>query len=536
MASFAMVAVAAVVPAFAGFRLALFVLTPVGLRRALYFPVPLRCHVVADVDSTRTVGPSVSDWTTTVRRRLGPPRRRQVQQRFPRIAAEVPESFEPSRRFWDDEDPDPYVVANKHKMGRTHTPRPGNSSASNVDNGSDSNDDLLVLEPQAIFEELLWEHQGLNEEFSTLKLEHSQCQATLPDAPAEDLAAQIAALKAARDELATQHQRELQAQREETAKLKDQLIQAGSEHARALKEAISAGNAQVEETLKQLVETEGQLRREMEGEQKQLQDEREHLESIQGYLTGLEDMIKDTDAKAFKLFPNSQQCAETVVAKGRVDDVVGADLPWTAKDYLTALLSRISHMRAVDRTLGLLPDAAIAVLKGLWPGEHVPEHIQVIVERLLQETSRCLSEWRHSSARAGADIALLFVCSWYEGLDLDALHSMHDNAPTNKDPAMGAARRARAYEIASYATTSDFIPPPANLKEAFTDDEEEEDEEAGEGDAEAEAEAPKEPAAGAPESAHAAPEVPVEAHVNPPTSLRRFSSALPDPVILSCLT
>jgi hypothetical protein len=31
-------------------------------------------------------------------------------------------------------------------MGRTHTSHPGNSSASNVDNGSSSDDDLLVLE------------------------------------------------------------------------------------------------------------------------------------------------------------------------------------------------------------------------------------------------------------------------------------------------------------------------------------------------------------------------------------------------------
>jgi hypothetical protein len=86
---------------------------------------------------------------------------------------------------------------------------------------------------------------------------------------------------------------------------------------------------------------------------------------------------------------------------------------------------------------------------------------------------------------------------------------MDDAAPTNKDPAKGAARRARAYEIASYATTSDFIPPLAHLKEVFTDDEEEEDEEAGEGDAEAEAEAREEPAVGAPEPAPAALEVQV---------------------------
>jgi hypothetical protein len=191
-------------------------------------------------------------------------------------------------------------------------------------------------------------------------------------------------------------------------------------------------------------------------------------------------------------------------------------------------------MRAVDRTLGLLLDASIAVFKSLWPGEAVPEHSHVIVERLLQESSFRLSEWRHSSARAGADIALRFVCSWYEGLDLNALHNMRDDAPTNKDPAKGAAHRARAYEIASYATTSDFIPPLANLKEVFTDDEEEEEEEeAGEGNGEAKVGAPEEPAASAPEPAPAAPET--QSSVNPQQSAEDSAPLYQTPLILCCL-
>jgi hypothetical protein len=39
-------------------------------------------------------------------------------------------------------DPDPYVVGNKHKMGRTHTPCPGNLSA----NESGSDDEVSILE------------------------------------------------------------------------------------------------------------------------------------------------------------------------------------------------------------------------------------------------------------------------------------------------------------------------------------------------------------------------------------------------------
>jgi hypothetical protein len=66
--------------------------------------------------------------------------------RFPHIAAEVPKSFESGRSTLDNEDPAPFVVGNKHKKGRTHTPRPGNSSAPNLDNASDTDDDLVVLE------------------------------------------------------------------------------------------------------------------------------------------------------------------------------------------------------------------------------------------------------------------------------------------------------------------------------------------------------------------------------------------------------
>jgi hypothetical protein len=72
-------------------------------------------------------------------------------------------------------------------------------------------------------------------------------------------------------------------------------------------------------------------------------------------------------------------------------------------------------------------------------------------------------------------MALRFACSWYEGLDLDALHNMRDDAPTNKDPKQDAACRARAYQLASYATTRTFIPPSADLKEEFTDDDEEDE-------------------------------------------------------------
>jgi hypothetical protein len=215
-----------------------------------------------------------------------------------------------------------------------------------------------------------------------------------------------------------------------------------------------------------------------------------------------------------ELFPDSQIHAKAAVAKSRIEEVTDANLPWTTKDHLVALFGRISHMRAVDRTLGLLPGATLSAFKSLWPGEPVPETTDLIAERL-QEAGRRLSEWRRSAARAGADMASRFACSWYDNLDLDALHSMRDDAPTNKDPVKDAARRARAYQLASYAATSTFIPVPAGIVEELSDGE---DEETGDDEAEAEAEVPEEPVAGSPEQAPeapAAPDAPVQTPVIP---------------------
>ena len=167
-------------------------------------------------------------------------------------------------------------------------------------------------------------------------------------------------------------------------------------------------------------------------------------------------------------------------------------------------------MRIVDRHLTQLPDAAIKALKCLWPKEPVPDNVSSIADRLL-DTGKRLSEWRHSAARAGADTAPRFVCSWYESLDLSTLSTVRGNAPTDTDPAKTAARRDRAYRIACYASTSIFIPPPADLEEEFTNDEEE----AANGEEEVEGDAPEEPVASNTEQA---PEEPITNEQAPESS------------------
>jgi hypothetical protein len=188
------------------------------------------------------------------------------------------------------------------------------------------------------------------------------------------------------------------------------------------------------------------------------------------------------------LFPDSQPHAHKKVMERRAEQAMSnPEAAWDAYDHLVALSAPIQHMRAVDRHLVDLPDAAIQIFKVLWPGEAIPANLTLTSERL-KDAGRRIREWKCSAARAGADAALCIACSWYEELDLDAFHSLRGDAPTDTDPILTAKRKDRAYWIAEFASTSTFIPPPPDVRDAPSDDEEEnikdkEDEEAGEGEA-----------------------------------------------------
>nr|XP_051222671.1 uncharacterized protein LOC127340918 [Lolium perenne] len=186
-------------------------------------------------------------------------------------------------------------------------------------------------------------------------------------------------------------------------------------------------------------------------------------------------LVVQADTLALNLFPESQPHAFKKVAERRAEQSLSnPDAPWDAYDHLVALAARISHMRCVDQNLVDLPDLAIQLFKVLWPGEVPPIDLTLLSNRL-KDVGKRFSDWRRSSARAGADAALRVACSWYEDLDLDALHSLRGSAPTDTDPAKTTKRKDRAYRIAQSAATSTFIPPPADLADELSGDEEEED-------------------------------------------------------------
>ncbi|KAK1683551.1 hypothetical protein QYE76_044399 [Lolium multiflorum] len=340
---------------------------------------------------------------------------------------------------------------------------------------------------KVLFEELLWEHLELAEA-------HGKCQ-VIPEASIEALKTQLAAAQEEKDKLIRQHRKELDAQETRYKELKDQLIRLGLDHAEALKTAESAaearlndaledaGNANVvlqaelEEAAQALKTAEGKAAKahkaaaeEAAKAQKAAEDKVARLEAEQKEYDLL---VTRTDALALRLFPDSQTHAIKKVAEHRaLQACENLGAPWDPYDHLVALNARVSHMRSVDRNLSDIPEVASQLYKTLWPGEVVPDTFSLISERL-KGAGRRIREWQCSAARAGADSALRVACSWYPELDLDALLGVREGAPTDLDPVLTAKRQDRAYHIAEYAEMRTFIPPPEDVKDYLSDEEEE---------------------------------------------------------------
>nr|XP_051211248.1 uncharacterized protein LOC127328710 [Lolium perenne] len=314
---------------------------------------------------------------------------------------------------------------------------------------------------------------------------------SVPEASIEALKSQLATLQAEKEQLITVHR-----------EVKEQAMQAELRHARELKEAKAAAEAKLDESLKEYTNSTAVLRAEMEEETVARKATQDRLALLEAEQKEYDRLVVQTDALALRLFPDSQAHAHNKVAERRVEqEMANPDAPWDPYDHLVALSARVQHMRSVDRHLADLPDVAIQICKVLWPGEPVPANVTLTANRL-KDADRRIREWKCSAAHAGADAALRIACSWYDDLDLDAFHSLRADAPTDMDPVRTTKRQDRAYRIAEFAHVHTFIPPPPDIKDALSDDEEEvEDEEDGEA---GEDEAPPE----APEAGDAPPEAP----------------------------
>ncbi|KAK1631553.1 hypothetical protein QYE76_005868 [Lolium multiflorum] len=301
---------------------------------------------------------------------------------------------------------------------------------------------------KALFEELLWEHRELAEA-------HDKCQ-VIPEASIDALKEQLATAQREKDQLIRQHKEELSAHKTSYQELKSQLIQLGLDHAKALKAAEADAAAKMDEALEDAGNAVVVLRAELEelakarkgAEEKAARLEEEHKECDQ--------LILQTDALAYRLFPDSQTYAvKKVDARRTAQGQANLAVPWTPNDHLVALNARVSHMRAIDRNLSDIPDVATQLFRTLWPGEEVPDTFSLISDRLKGAGKR-IREWQCSAARREQISSASLV--------LD-----------------------RAYRIAEYAEMRTFIPPPPDVKDYLDEEEDEAEEEplddAGAGDA-----------------------------------------------------
>ncbi|KAK1677437.1 hypothetical protein QYE76_038285 [Lolium multiflorum] len=316
---------------------------------------------------------------------------------------------------------------------------------------------------KVLFEKLLWEHRDLVEA-------HDKCQ-VIPEASIEALKEQLAAAQREKEQLIRQHQEELGAQKTSYQELKAQLIQLGLDHAKALKAAEADAAAKMHEALEDAGNSNMVLQAELEEAAKALKGVEDKAARLEAERKEYDRLITQTDAHAFRLFPDSQAFAIKSVEEHRVSQAQeNLGVPWTPYDHLVVLNAWVSHMRAIDRNLSDIPIVATQLFRTLWPGEVVSDTFTLISDRL-KGAGRRIREWQCSAARAGADSALRVACSWYPELNLDALTGVREGAETNLDPILTAKRQDRAYHITEYADMRTFIPPPPDVKD-YLDEEE----------------------------------------------------------------
>ena len=148
-----------------------------------------------------------------------------------------------------------------------------------------------------------------------------------------------------------------------------------------------------------------------------------------------------------------------------------------------------------------LLSSAIRVYNVLWPGCEAPVVVDELAKCLMASEER-LDDWRSSAARVGADEALMYVLSWYEGLNLDALKTLRDGSKWLTDPDHIRRRQELAHSLIQYAPVHSFVPgervpQPEEIPIEGEGDEEDEEEfvdEEIEADTPSEAATAKEPA------------------------------------------
>jgi hypothetical protein len=121
-----------------------------------------------------------------------------------------------------------------------------------------------------------------------------------------------------------------------------------------------------------------------------------------------------------------------------------------------------------------LRHAADDLYRLLWPTEMPPDELANLVKWLENAPDRLL-DWKESAARAGADMALSFVLSWYKEVSLDQLQTRRADVEGSLSDENKTRLLARACTIANYVNHSVFVKDPNPPEEGLEEEEQAED-------------------------------------------------------------
>ncbi|KAK1698889.1 hypothetical protein QYE76_015586 [Lolium multiflorum] len=139
-------------------------------------------------------------------------------------------------------------------------------------------------------------------------------------------------------------------------------------------------------------------------------------------------------------------------------------------DYLASMAARVEPITKLGWELR---KAAEELIRLLWPTETLPQDLANLIKWLETAPDRFV-DWKESAARAGADMALSFVLSWYDEVNLDQLESRRADVEENLPAENKTARLARACAIADFVDKRIFIAdpnPPSDDEEELEDEE-----------------------------------------------------------------
>ncbi|KAK1602400.1 hypothetical protein QYE76_018963 [Lolium multiflorum] len=134
----------------------------------------------------------------------------------------------------------------------------------------------------------------------------------------------------------------------------------------------------------------------------------------------------------------------------------GSSATFTMEDHLSSLAARVEPITKFGWELR---KAAEELVPMLWPDKEAPQDISSLTSLIEQASDRFI-DWKGSATRAGADMALSFVLSWYNEVDLGQLEYRRAGVEEELSADQKAARLARASAIADFVDKRLFIADP----------------------------------------------------------------------------